>query len=153
MDRRLICAMAMAAAILAPAAALAAHGKAGLWTITMSTTTSSRPGGAISSTRQMCVNEDDVYNDRPPRLARNLDCDMRTVRQNASVVIAETICHGRVEGVGRSRILWNGNEHYTGTYNFKGRLRGDPNQTSISYRGDWVKADCGAVRAFIAQPD
>jgi len=43
-------------------------------------------------------------------------------------------------------MTWRGNEHYEGTYNFKGMMEGRPQEISTRYSGDFVKADCGAVK-------
>jgi hypothetical protein len=63
---------------------------------------------------------------------------------------ADTVCHGRMEGVGHSQISWRGNEHYEGSYDFKGAAQGHSTTMTTHFTGDWAKADCGAVKPFSA---
>jgi hypothetical protein len=64
---------------------------------------------------------------------------------------SEVVCHGEnMDGTGHSEINWTGNEHYAGSYSFKGTMHGQPNEMSTTYKGEWVKADCGAVKPFKA---
>ena len=54
-----------------------------------------------------------------------------------------------MEGVGRSQMNWRGNEHYDGSYSFKGTTHGHAQDMSTHFTGDFVKADCGAVKPFM----
>jgi len=65
---------------------------------------------------------------------------------------SEVVCHGEMDGVGHTEINWTGNEHYMGSYSFKGTMNGRPNEMSSTYKGDWVKADCGSVKPFTGRP-
>ena len=61
-------------------------------------------------------------------------------------MVMESICHGPVEGVGRAQITWRGNDHFEGSYDFKGKFRGDPARMSSSFSADWAGDDCRGVR-------
>ena len=162
-----VCASVAVVCVLAPGAALAAHGKVGLWTITSTMQMSNAPkmppevaemmkkrGIKVPEpgqpyTSQMCMTAEQVNADKPPRMTnRDMDCDTKILNQSASSITSEVVCHGAMEGVGHSQINWTGTEHYSGSYNFKGTMHGQPNQVSTTYKGDWVKADCGDVRPF-----
>ncbi|HWX90055.1 MAG TPA: DUF3617 domain-containing protein [Rhizomicrobium sp.] len=170
MKRKLISGLIAGAVILAPGAALAAHGKPGLWTITstmhMASAPQMPPGMAEMMkkrgtkmpmadqpfTSQMCMTQEEVNADKPPRMtSREINCDTKILSQSASSMKSETVCHGVMDGVGHSEINWTGNEHYRGSYNFKGTMHGQPNEMNTTYKGDWIGADCGAVKPFTAK--
>jgi hypothetical protein len=154
-----------AAIILLPAAALAGHGKAGLWNITSSMEMANMPQmppGAMAMmkargmkmpgmgqpmTSQICMTQEQVNGDMPSAMRNHEEnCSAKVLSQSASSMKSEVTCHGRMEGVGHAEMSWRGNEHYEGTYNFKGSMEGHPQNISTRYSGDFVKADCGAVK-------
>jgi hypothetical protein len=170
MHRKLVSGLLGAAVFLAPGAALAAHGKVGLWTITSTMKMANapqippevvammkkrgvnvpQPGQPYVS--QMCMTADQVNADKPPAMTTGqISCKTKVLSQSASSMKSEVVCHGEnMDGVGHSEINWNGNEHYMGNYNFKGTTQGQANEISTTYKGDWVKADCGSVKPFKA---
>ena len=169
MQRNFVGAGIAAILILAPGAAWAAHGKPGLWTVTstmhMDQALPMSPGMTAMMQKkgmkmpmagepiitQMCMTQAEVDADKPPRITtRQIDCDTKVLSQSASSMKSETICHGVMEGSGHSEISWRGAEHYTGSYSFKGTMHGKPNSVSNSFKGDWVKADCGSVKPATA---
>ena len=155
----------VAAIALLPAAAFAAHGKPGLWTISstmqmanmpqmppeamamMKARGMSMPGMGGPIVTQICMTPEQVNGDVPPAMHnREENCTTKLLGQTATSMKSEVTCHGRMEGVGHSEMTWRGNEHYEGTYSFKGSMEGRPQEISTRYTGDFVKADCGAVK-------
>jgi hypothetical protein len=146
-----------------------AVGKAGLWTVTTTYQFGMPvvPPALMALARQqglkppvtgqpfthhMCMTQYEADGRQPLHLnSRDLDCVNRVVSLRAGRMILESICHGPLEGVGRSQITWNGNLHFDGQYEFKGRFRGDPTRMSSSFAGDWAGEDCRSVRPFIPQ--
>ena len=169
MSRSLICALMGSALILAPGAAFAAHGKPGLWTVTTTWQFSPPfvPSALVTLARQqgvspprngqpfvhhMCMTPYEADGRQPLHLNnRDYDCVPRVVSFRRPLMVMETICHGQVEGVGRSQITWRGNDHFEGTYAFTGKFRGDPARISSGFSADWAGADCRGVRIFIPQ--
>lgn len=170
MNCKLVSALAMASVLLAPAAALAAHGKAGLWKISttidmpdmpqmsqlppealamMKARGMSMPGMGAPVVTQICMSQEEVNADAPPQVRNSEEnCTTKLLSQTSSTMTAESTCHGRMEGVGRMQIAWRGNEHYEGTYSFKGVVQGRPHTMNSRYTGDFVKADCGSVKPY-----
>ena len=70
------------------------------------------------------------------------------LNQTSSSASTEIVCHGLMEGTGRSQISWRGDAHYKGTYSFTGSMHGQSNNMSSSDKGYWVSADCGSVKPF-----
>ena len=170
MNRMLGSTLIGAAVLLAPAAAWAAHGKPGLWTISTTMQMANMPqmppeamammkargmsmpgmGGPITS--QICMTQEMVNADKPPAMNQHEEsCTTKILNQTSTSVSAETTCHGRMDGVGRTQISWRGSEHYEGTYSFNGSMHGQPNSMSTNYVGDWVSSDCGSVKPFTAK--
>jgi hypothetical protein len=170
MPRKILSSLITAAVILAPGAAFAAHGKPGLWTITSTMQMANAPKmppemaammkkrgmnvpvAGQPYTSQMCMTAEQVNADKPPAMTTHeINCSTRILSQSGSSMKSEVVCHGMMDGVGHSEINWTGNEHYSGSYAFKGTMHGQPNEMSTTYKGDWVKADCGAVKPFSAK--
>jgi len=173
MNRNLVSGLIATAVLLAPAAAWAAHGRAGLWKISttmdmpdmpqmrdlppeamamMKQRGMSMPGMGAPIVTQICMTPEEVNADRIPSMNdREQNCTTKILSQTPNAMTAETTCHGRMEGVGRMQMAWRGNDHYEGTYSFKGSMEGRPHQMTTRYTGDFVKADCGSVKPYMPQ--
>ncbi len=171
MNSKLVSGLAATAILLAPATAWAAHGRAGLWKISttmdmpdmpqmsnlppeamamMKARGMSMPGMGAPVVTQICMTQDEVNTDRIPSMNnREMNCTTKLLSQTPSAMTAESTCHGRMEGVGRMQMSWRGNDHYEGTYSFKGSMEGRPHQMTTRYTGDFVKADCGSVKPYM----
>jgi hypothetical protein len=165
--KELLIGLSVAALALAPGAAQAAHGKAGLWNVstTMNMPNVQMPPEAVAQmkkmgvkmpaaqtfTSQICMTQAEVDSDKPPPMKNDTGCTTRMVNQTASSMQAEMICTGNMKGNGQMRISYSGAEHYVGSYNFRGSMKGQPMNMSSSFKGDWVKADCGAVKPYTAK--
>jgi hypothetical protein len=168
MNRNFFSGLIAAAVLLTPAAAWAGHGRAGLWNISttmemanmpqmppealamMKSRGMQIPGMGKPFISQICMTPEQVTTDRMPAMNhQEINCTPKILSQTASSVTTEITCHGTMEGVGRSQMNWRGNEHYEGTYSFKGNMHGHVQDMSTRYTGDFVKADCGAVKPFM----
>lgn len=156
-----------AALLIAPQGALAA-GKVGLWTITTTWQFGMPivPPAVAALVRQqklkpplngqpfthfMCMTKDEADGSEPLHLnSRDTDCVNRTVSARGTRMTMESVCHGPLEGVGRTQLNWRGNQHFDGIYQFKGRFRGENSQMNSSFSADWSGSDCRGVRPFIA---
>jgi len=103
-------------------------------------------------THHMCMTSYEAEGRQPLHLnSYELDCTNRVVSERGGRVTLEYICHGPLEGVGRSQILWQGNQHFDGSYDFKGKFRGNPAWMKSSFSGDWQGDNCRGVRLFVPQ--
>jgi hypothetical protein len=157
--------------LLSPGVALAGHGKAGLWNI--STTMSmpempnmpnmppeamammkqrgmSMPGMGQPMVTQICLTQADVDADRPPEMnRRETNCDTKVDSMTPTSMSVTSVCKGtNMEGTGHMQVSYSSAEHYQGSYSFKGNMEGHPSAMSSTFKGDWVKADCGNVKPF-----
>jgi hypothetical protein len=164
MVRKSISGMIAAALVLTPGAALAGHGKAGLWN-TSSTTNMAmsmppevaaqmkamgvKVPGPQTTTSQMCMSQAEVDSNEPPHIDQGATgCVTKVTSLTASSVTAQMTCNGRMKGTGQMKTTYRGAEHYEGSYDFKGTVEGNPTNMSTTFRGDWVKADCGSVKPY-----
>lgn len=147
---------------LSPSAALAGHGKVGLWKVTtIMNMAAALPPAALAQMKkthmqlpgpqtnvsQMCMTQADVDAAVPPGANdHDMHCVTHVTSQSASAMTSEMVCKGRMAGTGRTQIAYNGAEHYAGSYSFIGKMDGHPINSSMNFRGDWVKADCGKVK-------
>jgi Protein of unknown function (DUF3617) len=170
MHQKLISSAIATAIVLAPAAALAAHGKPGLWNISSTMQMANMPQmppeamammksrgmkipgmGGAPIVSQICMTADQVNADKPPAMSVHEEsCTTKVLNQSAMSMTAEATCHGRMNGVGRTQISWRDNEHYEGSYSFKGASEGRPMEMSTHFTGDFVKAECGKIKPHTA---
>lgn len=164
MNRKKMLGLVTAVLILAPGAALAGHGKAGLWNTVSSTNMAmSMPPEVLAQMKaagmkipsvstvkgQMCMSQAEVDSSKPPQIDQGATgCATKIISQTASTMKAEMTCNGRMKGKGHMQVTYNGAEHYKGSYDFKGTVEGNPTNMSTTFQGDWVKADCGSVRPY-----
>lgn len=171
MNRSLVSGLIAGAVMLAPVSAWAAHGRAGLWNISTTMEMANMPQmppeamammkargmkmpgmGGAPIVSQICMTQEQVTADQVPQMKNNEEnCTTKVLSQTSSSVTAESTCHGRMEGVGRMQMSWRGNEHYEGSYSFKGSMQGRPQEMTSHYTGDFVKADCGSVKPYTAK--
>ncbi len=148
--------------LLTPGAALAGHGKAGLWNVTnnMSMLNMQMPPeamaqmkamgmkmpGAHSITYQICMTQAQVDSNQLPKMRKEDGCTTRVTSQTANSMAADMVCNGEMKGSGQLQLSFGGAEHYSGSYHMKGVVDGRPVEAASTFKGDWVKADCGDVK-------
>ena len=124
-------------AALAPAAALAAHGKAGLWS---STTTATIPGmSPQTNTTTYCMTPAQVNSDAP--MGGNPDCTYQNVQVSGQTYTADMVCKGQFNATGHFASSYAGDSHYSATMTIN---TGGMTMTN-SIVGHWVKADCAGA--------
>lgn len=170
MNRSTVCALTGAALFLAPAAAFAAHGKAGLWNITSTMEMPNMPAIPPQTmemmkargipmpgqpfTTQMCMTQEMVNADKPPATHNSdVSCDTKVLSSSPSAMHTQVTCKGRVNGTGDMQMSWRGTDHYESTYSFQGTSEGGRPQNMVQHAtGDFVKADCGSVKSYGPPP-
>ena len=143
-----------------------AAGKEGLWQITSTYQFGMRyvPPALVALSRaqglkpptsgqpfihHMCMTRYEAENRQPLHFnSYDLDCTNRVVSFRGTRMVLESLCYGPLQGVGRYDIEWRGNDHFDGTYEFKGRFRGDPTRMSSTFSADWQGDDCRGVRPY-----
>jgi hypothetical protein len=151
---------AAAFAVMLPGAALAAHGKAGLWTVSSTTEMSmTMPGmGAgnapmampsTSHVTHMCMSQEEVDSNSAPHIDEaSTGCATSVVSSTASAMTAAMTCNGRLKGTGKMQISYSGAEHYRGSYSFTGQVEGNPTRMTTHFKGDWMGANCGKIKPY-----
>ena len=156
--------LAAAAVLALPGAAWAGHGKAGLWSVTSTTKMGlalppdvaarmSQSGMAAPSshtaTSQMCMSQAEVDASSAPHIDQeSTGCVTKPTLVTPALIKASMTCTGRLKGQGQMQINYTGATRYSGSYDFKGTVEGNPTQMSTTFKGQWLKADCGSVKPY-----
>ncbi len=157
-------ALVLGAAAVLPLAALASHGKAGLWEIStrmsmpnmmaaippdqmarMQAMGVHMPNGQ-TFTSQHCMTAEEVASDKPPPMRNAQDCTTTNVTHDARTINVDVVCKGEMDGQGHFTLTYDSDEHYTGNYTFNGSAHGHPASITNSIEGRWISADCGSVK-------
>ncbi|HET7084493.1 MAG TPA: hypothetical protein VFI23_06970 [Rhizomicrobium sp.] len=164
--RRIFLFLSAALLLLVPNAGFA-DGKAGLWSVTTTyqfgmplvppalvalsrAQNLKTPVTGTPFVHHICMTIYEADGRQPPHLnSYDLDCVGRVVRQRGPRMLMENICHGPLEGVGHAQIVWQGDRHFEGSYDFKGKFRGDSAWIKSSFSADWQDDNCRGVRPFI----
>lgn len=156
-----------AAALLVPGAALAAHGKVGLWEFTTKMDMPGMPqmpdistmppavqarmkamhmgtaaGGGMKV--QHCMTAAEVNQDKP--YMGHKECTMTNTKTSAHSFSADMTCSGHFKGTGHMQVTYNSDEHYKGEMTMAGTTQeGQPMNMHSVFEGKWVSASCGSV--------
>jgi len=164
--RVLSLAAGVAAVALVAAPALAGHGKAGLWDVTVTT----NAGGAAmpdmsklspeaqammrargmtmnghTITVQHCMTQSEVDANNPPAMRNQKECKIANSRISGNAFSADMTCSGEMTGTGHMEVTYDSPEHYAGKSTMSGTVNGHPMSTSTTFEGRWVGADCKGV--------
>ncbi|MBU6442589.1 MAG: DUF3617 family protein [Alphaproteobacteria bacterium] len=155
--------LAAAALALLSAPASAAHGKAGLWHITVTVSGPGMPAMPAAARAQMkargvnmpsghtisaqhCMTAQEVASDRFPfNEPAQQDCKMINLKTVGHTFSGDLVCSGQMTGQGHIAITYETDEHYSGKMAFSGSASSRPLQMNYRYEGRWLKADCGNV--------
>jgi hypothetical protein len=138
------------------------HGKVGLWnfTTTIHDVNAEIPPAAKASLAMMgmavpdsqthdghiCMSDADVKQGAlPPINPPDGGCTSKLTKNDAKAVTAVMTCTGSMKGTGQLSIAYADEQHYAGTYNFKGTAEGKPLTLASDFKATWAKADCAAV--------
>lgn len=156
--------LAAVAVLALPGAAWARHGKAGLWSVTSTTKMGlalppdvaarmnqggMAPPSSHTATSQMCMSQAEVDASSVPHIDQTATgCVTKPTLVTPSLIKASMTCTGRLKGKGDMQINYAGTTSYSGSYDFKGTVEGNPTQMSTTFKGQWLKADCGSVKPY-----
>jgi hypothetical protein len=157
-----VLAFGVAALAVMAAPALADHGKAGLWAVTVTVQGAPPPSpeaiaqmkangievsGPNSMTVPRCMTQDEVSADKPIPMRQAEGCTMRNMQASGSTITAETVCQSPdVSGGGHFSMTYDpSNTRYSGQMTFSGVSHGHPVTMTNRFDAKWVRADCGNV--------
>lgn len=123
------------AILLAPAAALAAHGKAGLWSSTTSTTMPAGPPQTHTAT--YCMTAAQVTSDAPVT-DNNSGCTYKNIAVQGHTYTADMVCSGQFKATGHFTSTYDSDTRYTSTIT----IAGEGFNMTNHIEGTWLKADC-----------
>ncbi len=148
-------------------AAWGAHGKPGLWEITIKNNAGNMAGmpdmsrlppqaraqmqargiqmNSAGMTSRYCMTAADVANDKPV-LTHNASCQAKNMKTVGNTFSADLVCTGKVVGTGHVQITYASPEHYYGRETVAMTVHGTQMHTDMSMDGRWLSADCGKVK-------
>jgi hypothetical protein len=153
--------------LAAPIAALAAHGKAGLWQLTVTIggnnsmhmpDLSKLPPdvqariraagvgmGGNSITARHCLSAQDIAMNKLPSMgSHGKDCTVSNVSETGSHMSADITCSAHFVGSGHVQADWDSDEHYTAEVDITGNANGQPVTSTEKIEGRFLSAQCGA---------
>jgi hypothetical protein len=151
------------AALAVGSPALAGHALPGLWNSTvvvdlggqtphmsddqvasMNSMGIKMPGKAQPMISKMCLTPADAAADTPPK---RVGCIYQNIKWRGPSATGEYVCKGLMNGSGKFSVTYAGNKHYEGETTFVGDpVQGKSATAFTKFTGDWVSADCGAVK-------
>lgn len=155
--------LAGAAMALLSGPALAAHGKVGLWNVTVTMSGRGMPNIPAAARAQMkahgigtpndhtisarhCMTAEEVASDRLSlKGPTGQGCSLTDLKTAGHTLTGNMVCNGKVKGEGHIAITYDTPEHYSGSMAFAGSAGGPPLHMTYNYEGHWLKADCGNV--------
>lgn len=152
------------AALAVSAEAFAGPGKAGLWEVTTSLNfgvggfqISSEqaaqmrqfglevPGISKPYVARQCITPEQAAQDALPKpQAGNSGCELRNLRHEGALWNADIACSGELQGNGRLSARFDSDEHFSGTWSFRGTSTQVPTEIDMSnpYSGRWLGETC-----------
>jgi hypothetical protein len=167
LSKKIVLGVVGATLLAAPIAALAAHGKAGLWQITVSINDSSAhmpdlsklppdvqarmramgvnvSGSSISVQHCMAATDFDTGH-IPMSSGRDKNCANSNVSFTGNRMTADVTCTGSFAGTGHFEANWDSDEHYTAEVSVTGTRNGQPVTNREKIEGRYLSAQCGAA--------
>ncbi len=131
--------VAVAALILIPVKALAAHGKAGLWSSTTTVSIPNQPPQTHSTT--YCMTPQQVASDTPAADPRS-GCTYSNVHVTGRTMTADMTCTGQMNASGHFTSTYDSDTHFNARIDIA--MQGMSMTNAIE--GHWVKADCAGAQ-------
>ena len=161
----ILSAAAAAALVALPAVTLAAHGKVGLWNVTMTMQMNGmhfpdmtpeqearmksmgiHMGGGRTMNVQHCMTAQEVATDSmSAHMQPGQACTMKNLKVAGHTMSSDMVCTGGMKGEGHISVTYDSPEHYSGNMVFAGTSQGQQISQSSTYEGKWVSANCGDV--------
>jgi len=124
--------------------AFAAHGKAGLWDLSVTVSAPGMDHPQVVS-NQHCMTAGEVAS---PGLSApsQSGCSMQNAQTEGTTLSGDLVCTGEHKGSGHMTVTYDSPEHYSGTMTFTSTAD-DGTSVAVSQKmeGRWVSASCGNV--------
>lgn len=159
----LLSCITLAALTALPPAVFAAHGKAGLWDVTVSIEGMEMPQVSPEDMARMkamgiqmpnrntistkhCMTAAEVNSDElTSGTAAEQGCSMTDTKAEGHTLSGDMVCNGTLKGEGHMTLDYDKPEHYSGKMTFNGTAAGQPADITYLYDGKWTSPDCGGT--------
>ncbi len=145
--KRIIAAAIVSAIALGAGGAAVAHGKVGLWSITLTMKSTAIPQG-MHVTGQHCMTAAEVaVNDFSAAQRKDKTCKIVSQKITGGSMEADLVCSGDLNGKGHMKFVFDSDTHYTGKMSMTGVHNGKVLSSEETFDGHWVKVDCAGVKS------
>ena len=132
--------------VLGAGGAALAHGKVGLWSVTLTVKSTSIPQG-MHVTGQHCMTAAEVaVNDFSAAQRKDKTCKIVSQKISGGSMEANLVCSGDLNGKGYMKFVFDSDTHYSGKMSMTGVHAGKPLSSEETFDGHWIKADCAGVK-------
>ena len=101
--------------------------------------------GPKGNTFKACVSKEEAARQTGPQLAEG-NCTQQIVQRNAATMKVKWECTGREPSSGEGEVTFKSDKAYTGRSVVTSTVQGKPEKMTIEQAGQWVAADCGAIK-------
>lgn len=130
--------------VVTSTAALADHGKVGLWQVTTTMKMPGMPSASQTYTSQHCMTADEVKMNKMPT-GSNADCKMVNEKTDGHSFSGDMVCTGRATGNGHIQVNYDTDTHYAGQMTMTSTADGQTMHMANTFEGKWLSADCGKI--------
>ncbi|MEP7056839.1 MAG: DUF3617 domain-containing protein [Caldimonas sp.] len=101
--------------------------------------------GPKGSTSRVCVSKEEAARQIGPQMGEG-DCTQQVVQRSAGTMKMKWECAGRNPSSGEGEVTFKSDKAYTGHAVVTSTVKGKPETMTIEQSGQWIAADCGAVK-------
>lgn len=166
MLKQFVCMLSLSSSLAIPVFA-AENMQPGLWEVTTESALAKNiptlPPAQIEAMRKMgvdlsqlqsgtiankvCITPDmAAKNELPKMTQKESGCAIKNQRQNGNVFTMDMVCDGQMNGSGVSTTTFASKKSFNSRTQFSGNVNGLPINDEAISKGQWVSADCGAVK-------
>ena len=102
--------------------------------------------GPKGSTFKVCVTPEDAARKMGPRMGDRPNCTQDVVQRSASTLKMKWQCTGENPSSGEGEVTFASDKAYSGQAVMTSTVRGKPETMNIEQSGQWLSADCGAIK-------
>jgi hypothetical protein len=102
--------------------------------------------GAKPNTFRMCITPEEAARKMGPRMSEQPDCTQDVVQRSAGSMKMKWQCTGEHPSSGEGEITFTSDKAYSGKAVVTTTRNGKPETMNIEQSGQWLAADCGAVK-------
>lgn len=101
--------------------------------------------GPKGNTFKVCVSKEEAARQMGPQMAEG-NCTQQVLQRSAGTLKMKWECAGRDPSSGEDEVTFKSDKAYTGKGVVTSTVKGKPETMNIEQSGQWLAADCGAIK-------